>query len=417
MQSHPKIHPQKVLNGEIHNWYRITLGFSDQLVSGLLDKFEVESGQWVLDPFCGSGTTLVECKKRGVNSIGIDANPSSFFASKVKVNWGLNISKILQFAMQIEGEYKKEIKNSSSYKADPTFTYLSESGMLERGWISPKPLKKSIVLKRAISTINLPLKYRELYFLALVDEVVTDASNIKFGPQPYCSDPKDDVDVLGGFLKRINNMANDLKKIKPISNSVTKVLLGDARECDRVVLHPRLFTSVICSPPYPGEHDYTRHSRLELAFLEDVTDKGSLRLIKRRMIRSNTKGIYKEDNDFEYVVNNESLEPIIRKINKRAKDKSHGFARLYSTVVQEYFGGMKKHLINLKKLLKPGAQCAYVVGDQSSYLQVHIPTAKILGEIADELGYQVVEISPWRTTWATRTSKKLNENILIFKKR
>jgi hypothetical protein len=41
----------------------------------------------VLDPFCGTGTTLVECKKQGIPSVGIEANPVLAFASQVKDDW------------------------------------------------------------------------------------------------------------------------------------------------------------------------------------------------------------------------------------------------------------------------------------------------------------------------------------------
>ena len=64
---------QKSTNGVVHSWYRIALGYSDTLVGTILDRFQVQNDQIVLDPFCGSGTTIVECKKRGIFSIGIDA--------------------------------------------------------------------------------------------------------------------------------------------------------------------------------------------------------------------------------------------------------------------------------------------------------------------------------------------------------
>lgn len=412
-----KTNPQKILNGEVHNWYRIALGFSDQLVQTVLDRFALKAGEWVLDPFCGSGTTLVECKKRGINSIGIDANPSSYFASKVKTNWSIGIRTIADLTDNVKENYSLLMRNHKGYKNDLTYKYLNESGMIERGWISPKPLMKSIYLKNAILSLNASDNMKNLFMLALIDEVLNDASNIKFGPQPYCSTPKDDANVLQGFLARIEKMTLDLEKVKKTSFGISKVYRGDSRESNSIINSSIKISSVICSPPYPGEHDYTRHSRLELAFLEEVTDKETLRHIKRQMIRSNTKGIYKEDNDSDFVSENTLLKSIVQEIDKRAKEKTHGFARLYSTVVLEYFGGMKKHLQNLRGLLKPNAHCAYVVGDQSSYLQVHIPTARILSGIASEVGYETLDIIPWRTAWASKTSKKVEENILILRKK
>ncbi len=58
-----------------HDWYRFVLSFPPHLVRSYLDRFGANAHQRVLDPFCGTGTTLVECKKRGISSVGIDSNP------------------------------------------------------------------------------------------------------------------------------------------------------------------------------------------------------------------------------------------------------------------------------------------------------------------------------------------------------
>ena len=89
-----KLHPQRFLNGEVHDWYRIILGYSDHLVGGLLDEFHLDPKASVLDPFCGSGTTLVEGMKRGLRVTGLDANPSSCFAARVKTDWSVDPERL-----------------------------------------------------------------------------------------------------------------------------------------------------------------------------------------------------------------------------------------------------------------------------------------------------------------------------------
>ncbi len=71
----------------VHDWYRFILSYPPHLVRGYLQRFQVDDSQRVLDPFCGTGTTLVECKKLGIPSVGIEANPMAHFATQVKVNW------------------------------------------------------------------------------------------------------------------------------------------------------------------------------------------------------------------------------------------------------------------------------------------------------------------------------------------
>src|SRR5262245_53134116 len=75
-----------------HDWYRFVLSFPPHLVRDYVKRFGVGRDCLVLDPFCGTGTTLVECKKLGTPSIGVEANPMGFFASKVKTDWHVNPS-------------------------------------------------------------------------------------------------------------------------------------------------------------------------------------------------------------------------------------------------------------------------------------------------------------------------------------
>ena len=128
--THPvaaSLRPQKILNGEVHDWYRIILGYSDHLVSQLIDRFGIKEGDWVLDPFCGSGTTLVECLKRGIHAVGIDANPSSCFAARVKADWTLDGRRLRENAAKAKLGYSTRSAHEIRTKhhlEDPTYLYL-----------------------------------------------------------------------------------------------------------------------------------------------------------------------------------------------------------------------------------------------------------------------------------------------------
>jgi DNA modification methylase len=79
----PENNRVKVEDRAIHDWYRFVLSYPPHLVSDYLQRFGLSEGSCVLDPFCGTGTTLVECKRHGINSVGLEANPMPWFASRV----------------------------------------------------------------------------------------------------------------------------------------------------------------------------------------------------------------------------------------------------------------------------------------------------------------------------------------------
>ena len=75
---------------------------------------------------------------------------------------------------------------------------------------------------------------------------------------------------------------------------------------------------------------------------------------------------------------------------------------------------MYRHLEELKRYLKPGAKLAYVVGDQASYLRVLIQTGELLAEIADSIGYKVLDIDIFRTRISTATGDQLREEVVLL---
>ena len=95
--------------------------------------------------------------------------------------------------------------------------------------------------------------------------------------------------------------------------------------------------------------------------------------------------------------------------------KTSGFERQYARLTKLYFGGMARHFAALRTVLRPGALLAYVVGDQASYLRIMIRTGKILGEIAQRLGYDVVGRDLFRTRLSTTTREQLREEVLILR--
>jgi hypothetical protein len=175
--------------------------------------------------------------------------------------------------------------------------------------------------------------------------------------------------------------------------------------------------AVITSPPYPNEKDYTRTTRLESVILGLINSKQELRRVKTELVRSNSRNVYRSDDDDQYIAGLREVEDIAAEIERRriAMGKTSGFERQYPRVTRLYFGGMARHLAALRPVLKPGALLAYVVGDQASYLRVMIRTGHLLAIIAQGLGYEVETVDLFRTRFATATRAQLREEIVVLR--
>ena len=406
-----------------HDWYRFVLSFPPHLVRQYIDKFQVKPNQCGLDPFCGTGTTLVDCKKQGVQSVGLEAHPMAHFASVVKTDWTFNSDRLLTYARSIADAADIRIQDSLSRPRRATSRNLADqildlpfesSKILLKGSISPRPLHKVLLLLEQIDKSK-SKKTRQYSHLALAKALVASIGNVRFGPEIGVTKPKDDVEVVQCWLSLVTQIAADLSSLEHLRDAAVEVFLADSRDAS-AWLRPESIDFVITSPPYPNEKDYTRTTRLESVILGFVRNSQELRRLKNKLIRSNTRNVFVSDTDDQWVADNSTVSKIAADIEDRrsALGKTSGFERLYHRVAKLYFGGMARHLASLRPILKPGARLAYVVGDQASYLRIKIRTANVLSQIAESLGYRVESIDLFRTRYATATKENLNEEVLVL---
>jgi hypothetical protein len=405
-----KIDPEDLM---FHNWYRFILSFPPHLVREYINKFELKKGDTILDPFCGTGTTVLEAKLNGLVGIGIEANPMAFFASLVKTNFDIDNNALLEEATAIAGKAEAIIDKYS--KSSLIALSEEEESLLLTDSISALPLHKTLILRDIIRDFN--TTYTDNFLLALATSTVKHSSNLHFGPEVGVSrKKKTDANVIFDWLNVVKRMSSDLSSINPKSYLTSKIYFGDSRNLS-LDLSKDSISAVFTSPPYPNEKDYTRTTRLESVILGFIKNKGQLRELKNNLLRSNSRNVYKGDDDDKYILHHPEIIKISNEIENRRIElsKTSGFEKLYHKVTKLYFGGMAKHLDKLKPFLRKNSLLGYVVGDQASYLQVYIPTGKILADIAEHLGYEVMSIDLFRTRFATATKKDMNEEVLILK--
>lgn len=414
-----------------HSWYQFVLGYPPHLVRYYMFKFGIRNTHLVLDPFCGTGTTNVECKKLNVDSLGLEANPVVYFASCIKTDWRTSPSEVRlafrevisstsssfdKFNLSEDVSLFVQPKKGKPLLSEPSLTD-EQKLVLPKDFISPTPLRRVLILKECIERVS-DEQVRNLFLLALANLVVNHAGNVAFGPEVYSTKPKKDVCILDYFYRLVDRMVCDLES-QPLVTASAEIVHGDARHIsDYFPNQLGKVDFIITSPPYPNEKDYTRTTRLESVVLGLISSKQSLRTLKEQLLRSNSRNIFVADNDQDYIKSFDSVINIAREIEEKRihLKKTSGFEKLYHKIVKHYFGGMYRHFESLRPLLSPDARIAYVVGDQMSFFRTHIPTAKILAEIAESLGYKVEEIELWRTRLATATKIHIDENVLILRK-
>ena len=412
----------------VHEWYRFVLSFPPHLVRDYLARFGLTPEQRVLDPFCGTGTTIVESKKQGIPSLGLEANPVVHYAARTKADWGVDPDALLAHAEGVAREAERRLQSFPLQEGrGPLFTpdggvaalrTLSpeQEQILITDSISPRPLHRALVLLEVIEERN-DARFYDHERVALAKQLVYSVSNLRFGPEVGVSRVRKlDAPVVRCWLEGVRAMVDDLRMVQPLRATEALVYRADARRVSEV-LEPQSIDAVITSPPYPNEKDYSRTTRLESVLLGFMQSRADLRTHKEGLLASNTRNVYVNDETDRWVEGNARVQELAAQIEARRVElgKTSGFEKLYARVVRLYFGGMARHLEELKPKLRPGAHLAYVVGDQASYFRIMIRTGQILAEVAEELGYEIESIDLFRTRFSTATQTQLREEVVVLR--
>lgn len=437
---------------DIHDWYRFVYAYSDRVITSLVDEFDIDQDDLLIDPFNGTGTTTLAAKKLGIDSIGTDTSPASVLSARCKTNWEVDLdefrsrrSELLSTLQPIFKQISSQgnttldsFGSSSDEEIDLSKYDFSEPKKTPKGWLSEKPLKKMKVLKYHVEEMP-DDEVTDLFRLAMIAILPENVGNVRFGPEATRDRKQEgDKDVFTILKNKLQEIEEDLESVQKamaageIEPAEVEIIRADARQlADTLREESELLNSdkhegevdyLITSPPYPAEHDYTRNQRLELIWLNAADDNKDLQKIKKANIRSHTKNIYVADDEGEQVNirENERVDSIVSEMEQiiEEEDISHGFGQYYPRVIEEYFAGMQHHFEQVYDLLAPSGKAAYVVGDSGSYWQVEVETAEILGELAqNRVGFNEPEVKLWRNMAATTADyDDIEENILILTK-
>ncbi len=422
-------------NFPFHNWYNFVLGYSPDFPNYIIKKYGISKEHIVLDPFMGTATTNVVVKNLGIKSIGVEANDFFIDVAHAKLTWNLDVEKIESLSETILSKIEKHLSKvdfsntdgiGSLFDKKELYSYSYKDYIKDRPqelparYISDKPYAKLIIINNIINQ-SIPKKNKEVFrfFRLALDSIIVPCSNVSYGPGFGVKKPKEDFDVMEVFTTKLNRMIEDLKSVKnsPGRETSYQIFHGDSRKLSQYIPENSV-DFLMTSPPYPGDHEYTKHTRLELMFEKHVLSKNDFRIIKKRMLVGSTTNIYKECNDRINVAGNKLISEVTDEIQKRldADGATSGFEKLYTKLVWEYFGGMSLVLSEAYKIMKQGGKFSLLVSDSHAFKMVHIRTAVILADIAKQVGFSNSEIELWQNKRSTSHSYNLREEILTLTK-
>lgn len=223
--------------------------FIPDLPATLLEVLPIEQGTCVLDPFVGSGTTLVECQRRGIASVGIDLNPIACLLSRVKTS--PTPVDIVQSALHAV-QHASEIL-SPAIPAIPNLDH----------WFLPAIQNEVAALVEAIDSE--PEHLKDVLQMSL-SSILVKVSNQESDTR-YAAVHKSLAlgDVYRLFLKSAANLAAALNE-RSYNLTPSRVIEMDATKLTAKEVGLPV-GAVITSPPYPNAYEYWLYHKYRMWWL------------------------------------------------------------------------------------------------------------------------------------------------------
>ncbi len=327
----------------------------------------------MVDPMCGSGTTLLYGLCAGWSVRGYDLNPLASLISRVKItrydNKGLAIwiNRLRKATRAVQKQDLKELKDGAEFVA-------------LRYWFWPSVLDEIARFRLATDAMPLPKKYRNFLLLAASSsirpvskadpDVVPPTISKRRRKDLGTGRPKSFLACFDAHAERIK-CALSHPLIRGLRRHDSGVGQSDAR---KLVVENDSVDYVIMSPPYFTAHDYVRSVRLEMLAL------GIWSIEDLRAIRANTIGSAGIYGDHASSLGLPTCDSIIEDVRQRQEQRA--------SMLCHYLLQMKDVLTECKRVLKPEGKLVIVIGDSTSQ-GLTIPTAKLITELCTSVGMQL----------------------------
>lgn len=388
-----------------------------QIAEKLLDTY-TEEGDRVLDPFCGSGTTLVEAKLALRNAVGNDINPLAVLLAKVKstpINFGSISFDFYNFMSKLETDYLEARRNN----ALPEPPYEVHPNLLH--WFKDEPARDLEFLYRYIEQLN--NETLKDFLKIVLSDTIFRSSNIdhrssrfirilknnelvQFKPNAleiFRKKLLDSVSKVSRFTSTVHDLERASGKI-----SHTEVNRGDAK---KLPFPKNSFDAIVTSPPYGEEKNtvaYARWSKFSVALLR--LNHETLKEAERRSLGYIVqKGIDESLDSLPSPTAKGLLSKLIKTDRDRTRDAIPFFFDYLDCLKEGY------------RVLRAGSCCCIVIGDRSIRKQP-LDMEAVTVELAGDVGFVhkasfFREIPMKLIPWTTPTGRTISrESIIILKK-
>jgi site-specific DNA-methyltransferase (cytosine-N4-specific) len=328
-----------------HGFHPYFASFHPQIPKTFIERF-TSKGDVVLDPFCGSGTTLVEAKITGRHSIGIDVNPLACLLSKVKTT-PIEKEKLSQCFGLLS-----RIKCNLNFLYGQSTLVQSEKFLLEpeipdfrnrEYWFEPHVLKELGIIKAHIQ--RLQDKDLKDFCLVAFSSIIVKVSNQQHETRYKKIDKKlKAFEAYENFSVKLRQMIQRMTLFNKVaSNASCKIFCEDLRFS--TAIKDEEADLIVTSPPYLNAWDYNLYQRFRFYWLGFDHLK-----FRNTEIGAHLKHSYINDS------------------------------------VSKYSEDMTLCLKQMHRMLKTGATCCIVIGE--AFVQgKRVELGEILTKVATDLGF------------------------------
>ena len=365
----------------VHRWFRYSAGFSADWAQATIEDSARHGDVRVLDPFAGSGTSLLAAESVGVPSSGLEAHPFVYRIARAKLAWRSDADAYRAKAAEIA-----EIASSLRPEIDG-YPPLIQS------CYGTSTLEKLDVLRRAYESARDDTAASDLAWLTIV-AILRRVSPVGTAQWQYVLPKKQKrspQEVLRAFRECSAMIHADMKLGEKIVGPRSELFHADARRCDGIPA--RSINLVITSPPYPNNFDYADATRLEMSFMGEVARWADLQdAVRRHLIVSCSQHVNERTVDLDQVLNAPELEPIRSELAVVCRQlaeirMSRSGRKNYHLMIACYFRDMALVWNALRGVCASPSRLCFVIGDSAPY-GVYVPVVPWFGALALNAGFE-----------------------------